>query len=107
MIKIINEEFEITQIKNSNLYELKLMTIVNSGKENEHKEMKLYISNVSFIYALKTIISQNLSNKEISISLSEYIKLYSDEVNRICKLLENTKQEDTQQNEIIEDEINK
>lgn len=96
MIKIINEEFEITQIKNFNLYELKLMTTVNSGKENEHKKMKLYISNVSFINALKTIISQNLSNKEISISLSEYVKLYSDEVDRICKLLENTKQEDTQ-----------
>lgn len=96
MIKIINEEFEITQIKDSNLYELKLMTTVNSGKENEHKKMKLYTSNISFINALKTIISQNLSNKEISISLSEYVKLYSDEVNRICKLVENTKQEDTQ-----------
>ena len=87
MIKIITEEFEIIQLKNSNLYDLKLPTIVNSGKVTERKEMKVYYNGVHFEVAVKTIISKNLSDRDITTSLSGYVKLYTEEVDRVCNLI--------------------
>ena len=87
MIKIITEEFEIIQLKNSNLYDLKLPTIVNYGKVTERKEMKVYYNGVHFEVAVKTIISKNLSDRDITTSLSGYVKLYTEEVDRVCNLI--------------------
>lgn len=86
MIKIVTPEFEIIQGK-YNLYELKFLTTVNSGKDNERTEMKVYGNALTLDTAIKKIISKRLSDMEITVSLEEFIKLYSIEVNKICKLI--------------------
>lgn len=86
MIKIITSEFEIIQTAH-NLYDLKLPVIINAGKSNERKEMKVYYNTVTFDTAIKTIISKKLSDKKQTVSLEEFVKLYSEEVNTVCKII--------------------
>ena len=90
MIKIKDSDFEMEQLKEYPFFDLSFLTVINAGKENERKEMKLVASGLKFEEAIKQVVSFRLNSEDITLSISDYLKKYQEIVNEIIDNLEIT-----------------
>lgn len=80
MLKITGKDFELVQIKNSNHFSLKMLSIVNEGKANERSELKTKLETVPLDYALYNIVMSRLNNIDKTVSIKEFLDLYKKEI---------------------------
>lgn len=90
MIKIATEEFEMEQVQTSPFFDLSFLTVINKGKANERKEMKLVAYGLPFEECIKRIVSNRMS-VETNMTLSEYIDKFKKEVSKVLKEIKNEK----------------
>ena len=90
MIKIATEEFEMEQVQTSPFFVLSFLTVINKGKANERKEMKLVAYGSPFEECIKRIVSNRMS-VETNMTLSEYIDKFKKEVSKVLKEIKNEK----------------
>ena len=88
MIVIKDSDFEMVQVKTSPFFNLSILTPINEGKENERFEMKLFGYGMTFEQCIKEVVNLKLSRIDKTITVSEYIKLYAEEVNKIERLVQ-------------------
>jgi len=100
MLKIVDTDYEMEQVKTSPFFDLKLLTVVNEGKSNERFEMKLDGYSMPFESCIDRIVTHRLYLKNISTSLNGFIEEYLKEVENlknsqviIKELLETEKEE--------------
>ena len=53
MLIIKGKDFELTAVKNTNFFCLKIPNIINEGKENERIELQIESYNISFESAIE------------------------------------------------------
>lgn len=85
MLIIKGKDFELTPVKNTNFFCLKIPNIVNEGKENERIELQIESYNISFESAIEKIVKLRLSKLDKVVSIKEYIALFKKEVEEIEK----------------------
>ena len=96
MIVIKDKNFELTQVKDTEFFNLSVLSIINAGKDNERQEMKIVAYGLPFEAAFKKIVALKISQEHSGVicSTAEYIELYKNAVEEIGKLVtyeENTK----------------
>ena len=87
MLKIKGDDFEMAQNDDGPFFDLSKQVVINAGKENERKEMKVIAYGLPFESCIKAIVSFRINKEDKEVSLSEYIKIYAEAVNEIQKLL--------------------
>ena len=88
MLVIKDSDFEMVQVKTSPFFNLSILTPINEGKENERFEMKLFGYGMTFEQCIREVVNLKLSRIDKTITVSEYIKLYAEEVNKIERLVQ-------------------
>lgn len=88
MIVIKDTDFEMEQVKEYPFFDLKFPATINAGKSNERIELKVAGYGMTFEECLKQIISKRLNVRENVYSAIEYMQAYTEEVNKIGKLVE-------------------
>lgn len=87
MLTIKGKDFEMTQVKNTNFYCLKVPVIINEGKATQRTDMQIECNAVPFETAIATIVRLRLSKLDKTVSTKEYIALFKKEVEEIEKFM--------------------
>lgn len=85
MLTIKGKDFEITQVKDTTFYCLKVPVIVNEGKANQRTDMQVECNAVPLSTAIVRIVMIRLSKLNETVSVREYISLFKKEVEEIEK----------------------
>jgi len=87
MSTIKANEFELVQLKGTDRFIVKALTIVNAGKSTERLEMKPLYRDLPYEAAIKSIVALRMSKKDITYSPREYIAAYAAEVEEMKNLI--------------------
>ena len=81
---IENKDYILEQIsKDSHFFDLTFPKVINKGKDNERKEMKLEAYGMPFDSCIKKIVDFRFRNLEGEFTLEEAIEKYSEFVSDI------------------------
>jgi hypothetical protein len=86
MIVIKDQDFLMEQVKNLPFFDLKMPSIVNEGKENERKELKIVAYAIPFEECIKTIIATRLNKTGKNYTMKSYMKAFVEEVTKFKDL---------------------
>lgn len=95
MIIIKGKDFEMSQVKDTQFFNL---SIAVNGKDGERKEMKIRGYGLPFEDCIKRIVSIKMSESNSTYNVSEYILKYKEIVDSISPLITYKDKEDKEEN---------
>lgn len=104
MITIKDTDFEMEQTKDLPFFDLKMPVIVNEGKETERTEMKIVGHAMPFHMCIKEIVAYRLNTPEKIYIVSEYRRLFEEEVEKLSSLINFTMKTSKEKADIKDEE---
>lgn len=86
-MKIQEKTFELEQVKGTLFFNLSILTLVNEGKDTERSEMKLVGYGLPLSTCLQEIVSKEIEQTYSTLSLSEYVTIYTQGLDKLSQLI--------------------